>query len=72
MSHQFEIAKQIVEETCPHRKLQLETYVCLPISFNARNITKGILFWVKVKYATTCYISNKDCYDSITSSTEKI
>ena len=24
MSHQFEIAKQIVEETCPHRKLQLE------------------------------------------------
>ena len=24
MSHQFEIAKQIVEETCPYRKLQLE------------------------------------------------
>ena len=24
MSHQFEIAKLIVEETCPHRKLQLE------------------------------------------------
>ena len=24
MNHQFEIAKQIVEETCPHRKLQLE------------------------------------------------
>lgn len=24
MSHQFEIAKQIVEETCSHRKLQLE------------------------------------------------
>lgn len=24
MSHQFQIAKQIVEETCPHRKLQLE------------------------------------------------
>ena len=24
MSHQFEIAKQIVEETCPHRKLQLD------------------------------------------------
>ena len=24
MSHKFEIAKQIVEETCPHRKLQLE------------------------------------------------
>ena len=24
MSHQFEIAKQIVEETSPHRKLQLE------------------------------------------------
>ena len=24
MSRQFEIAKQIIEETCPHRKLTLE------------------------------------------------
>ena len=41
MSHQFEIAKQIVEETCPHRKLQLENIRLFAYIIQCKKYHKG-------------------------------
>ena len=41
MSHQFEIAKQIVEETCPHRKLQLENIRLFANIIQCKKYQKG-------------------------------
>ena len=42
MSRQFEIAKQIIEETCPKLNVNYSWVAsdCLPKSSNARNIRK--------------------------------
>ena len=42
MSIQFDIAKQIIAETCPSRKLKLENIRLLQILFSLRNIKKVI------------------------------
>ena len=41
MSHQFEIAKQIVEETCPHRKLKLENISLFANIIQCKKYHKG-------------------------------
>ena len=45
MSHQFEIAKQIVEETCPHRKLQLENIRLFANIIQCKKYHKGDIIW---------------------------
>ena len=45
MSHQFEIAKQIVEETCPHRKLQLENIRLFANIIQCKKYHKGGIIW---------------------------
>ena len=45
MSHQFEIAKQIVEETCPHRKLQLENIRLFANIIQCKKYHKGNIIW---------------------------
>ena len=40
MSIQFDIAKQIIAETCPNRKLKLENISLLQILFSLRNIKR--------------------------------
>ena len=45
MSHQFEIAKQIVEETCPHRKLQLENIRLFANVIQCKKYHKGDIIW---------------------------
>ena len=42
MSIQFDIAKQIIAETCPNHKLKLENIRLLQILFSLRNIKKVI------------------------------
>ena len=45
MSHQFEIAKQIVEDTCPHRKLQLENIRLFANIIQCKKYHKGDIIW---------------------------
>lgn len=45
MSRQFEIAKQIVEETCPHHKLQLENIRLLANVIQYKKYLKGDIIW---------------------------
>lgn len=45
MSHQFQIAKQIVEETCPHRKLQLENIRLFANIIQCKKYHKGDIIW---------------------------
>ena len=45
MSHQLEIAKQIVEETCPHRKLQLENIRLFANIIQCKKYHKGDIIW---------------------------
>ena len=45
MSHQFEIAKHIVEETCPHRKLQLENIRLFANIIQCKKYHKGDIIW---------------------------
>ena len=42
MSIQFDIAKQIIAETCPNRTLKLENIRLLQMLFSLRNIKKVI------------------------------
>ena len=51
MSHQFEIAKQIVEETCPHRKLQLENIRLFANIIQCKKYHKGDI--IKVVFGVT-------------------
>ena len=41
MSRQFEIAKQIIEETCPHRKLKLENIRLFASVIQCKKYHKG-------------------------------
>ena len=41
MSRQFEIAKQIIEETCPHRKLKLESIRLFASVIQCKKYHKG-------------------------------
>ena len=49
MSRQFEIAKQIIEETCPRRKLQLENIRLFSNVIQCKKYQKGDIIWSEGK-----------------------